>query len=65
MHVVGLKIFRSNSQVNHDNVYMFIIYILLKGLPNETMQLILYWWRPFYVHVQYQSTGDIIRLDSR
>ena len=36
--IVGLKIFRSNSQVS----IMLITYFLLKCLPNKTMQLILY-----------------------
>ena len=36
--IVGLKIFRSNSQAN----MIFITYTLLKCLPNKTMQLILY-----------------------
>ena len=36
--IVGLKIFHSGSQVS----IIFITYTLLKCLPNETMQLILY-----------------------
>ena len=36
--IVGLKIFRSNSQAN----MIFITYTLLKCLPYKTMQLILY-----------------------
>ena len=55
--IVGLMIFHSNSQVS----IIIITYILLKCLPNKTVHLISYGWRPFYLQCQSTVLGSLAK----